>query len=344
MKVLFVTWAGGGNSTPVIGLATRLIGRGHDVRVVSPDDSRPRFAEISVPYDVMARAPRAVLQEIEHDQPGVVVVDFMMPSWLSQAEASGIPTVALVHTLYDRIAAGLLLAFTTLDAVNDERAELGLDAVGDAPALLDRMDRVLVTAYSELEGQPPPDGDKVRHVGAILEEPGPDAKWEPPAGPLVVASLGTTPGLDEHVVLPALFDAVADLSAHVLVNAGAHVDTTALRPPGNVTVTGYVRHAAVMPHADAVVTHAGLGVTLAALSHGHPMVAIPLGRDQPHNAERIAAVGAGIALDPGASAEEIRRAIASVLDDPSYRTAAQRFAAEYDPTASVALSELETFA
>jgi len=344
VKFLFVTWAGGGNSTPVIGLATRLIRRGHDVQVVSPDDSRPRFAEVSVPYDVMPRQPGAVLRAIERSGPDVVVVDFMMPSWLSQAEASGVPTVALVHTLYDRIAAGLLLAFTTLDAVNDERIDLGLDPVADASALLDRMDRALVTAYADLEGSPIPEGANVRHVGAILEEAGPDAGWEPPATPLVLVSLGTTPGLGDDAVLPRLFDAVTDLPVHVLVNAGTHVDTSAFEPPGNVTVTGYVRHAAVMPHVDAVVTHGGLGVTLAALSHGRPMVALPLGRDQPHNAARIDAVGAGIALDSSASADEIRDAITLVLDDASYRSRAQRFAAEYAPAASVALDELETVA
>jgi len=344
VKCLFVTWAGGGNSTPVIGLSTRLMGRGHDVSVVSPDDSRPRFAEVSVPYDVMPRGERAVIDVIEHHRPDVVVVDFMMPSWLSQAEAAGVPSVALVHTLYDRIAAGLLLAFTTLEAVNDERAALGLDPVADARALLERMTRVLVTAYVELEDPAPPDHAGLRHVGAILEEAGPDAGWEPPATPLVLVSLGTTPGLGDDAVLPRLFDAVTDLPVHVLVNAGAHVDTSAFQPPGNVTVTGYVRHAAVMPHVDAVVTHGGLGVTLAALSHGRPMVAVPLGRDQPHNAERIDAVGAGIALDASASADEIRRAISLVLDDPTYRAGAQRFAAEYDPTASVALAELEALA
>jgi len=341
VKVLFVTWAGGGNSTPVIGLATRLIGRGHDVQVVSPDDSTARFAEISVPYEVMAREPLAVRTAIDRAAPDVVIVDFMMPAWLSEAESSGVPVVALVHTLYDRIAAGLLTAFTTLEAINAGRRELGLDPLADAPDLLDRMDRVLVTSYAELEAEPAVDTPNVRYVGAILEEPATDAGWQPPGAPLVVASLGTTPGLDDHVVLPNLFEAVAPLPVHVLLNAGAHLDATTLSPPDNVTVARYIRHAAVMPHASAVVTHAGLGVTLAALSYGLPMVAIPLGRDQPATARRVEAVGAGVALPVGVSPADLRDAITSVLEDPTYRTSSQRFAADYDPTASVALRELE---
>ena len=347
MRLLFVTWAGGGNSTPVLGLATRLQRRGHDVRVVSPDDSTARFAAVEIDYGVLARGSHDVLAEIERVRPDVVVVDFMMPAWLCDAEASGVRSVALVHTLYDRMAAGLLTAFTTLEAINAGRQEVGLDALTTAPELLDRMDRVLVSSVRQLEDPSAEFGANVVHVGAILEELYDDETWSPPwtnDRPMVVVSLGTTPGLGDELVLARLFDAVANLPVNVLVNAGAHLDADALRPLGNVVVTGYVRHAAVMPHASVVVTHAGLGVTLAALCHGLPMVAIPLGRDQPHNAERIAAIGAGVALAPDATVDDLRRAIESVLDDSSFRAAARRFAGQYDPTASVALDELERVA
>ena len=344
MRFLFVTWAGGGNSTPVIGLATRLIQRGHDVKVVSPDDSGPRFAEIGVPYAVMPRAPRAVVDAIKQAQPDVVVVDFMMPEWLCEAEASGRPTVALVHTLYAQISVGILTAFTTLEAINAGRQELGLDSLVTAPEVLDRMARVLVTSYESLEDDAIAVGANTKYVGAILEEIGPDAGWSPPPThglPLVVASLGTTPGLDDHVVLANLLDAVASLPVHIVLNCGAHLDRSTLAPPDNVTLAGYIRHAAVLPHAAAVVTHAGLGVTLAALSYGLPMVSVPLGRDQPATARRVDAVGAGVVVPVDASPADLRDAIESVLGDSRYRAAAQRFAAEYDPTASVALRELE---
>ena len=347
MKFLFVTWAGGGNSTPVIGLATRLIQRGHHVRVVSPDDSGPRFAEVAVPYDVMPRAPRAVLDAIQQAQPDVVVVDFMMPAWLSEAEASGRPAVALVHTLYAQISAGILTAFTTLDAINAGRRELGLDSLVTAPDILDRMARVLVTSYESLEDPAIAIGTNTRYVGAILEQPATDEEWMPPAiggRPLVVASLGTTPGLGEDAVLPNLLDAAASMPVHVLVNCGAHLDRSSLAAIENVTLAGYIRHAAVMPHADAVVTHAGLGVTLAALSHGLPMVAVPLGRDQPATGRRVDAVGAGVVLPVAASPSELRDALESVLEEPQYRAAARRFVGEYDPTAAIAVHELESLA
>lgn len=63
-----------------------------------------------------------------------------------------------------------------------------------------------------------------------------------------------------------------------------------------------------------------------ALAHGVPLVCIPLVGDQPDNAARVVARGAGVRLTGQASAEQIRRAIAQVVREPRFRTSAQRFA------------------
>ena len=337
MKYLFVTWAGGGNSTPVLGLSTRLLQRGHRVTVVSPDDASPRFNAVGVEYEVLD----SVLAAIERHRPDAVIVDFMIPAWMTDAEASGVPWVALVHTLYDRVAVGILTAFTTLEQINEQRAQLALDSLADASELLDRASAVLVTAPRELDTEVPTNGT---HVGAILEEVGPDVGWRPPLGddPLVVVSLGTTQGLDDERVTGEVLDAVGNLPIRVLLNAPAHVDVSAFTLPANTAVQGYVRHAAVMPHAAAMVTHAGLGSISAALSFGRPLVCIPLGRDQHHNAERVAATGVGVALPTEAPASAVRAAVEQVLTDPSFANAAQRFVAGYDPTAQLAIDALES--
>jgi UDP:flavonoid glycosyltransferase YjiC (YdhE family) len=70
-------------------------------------------------------------------------------------------------------------------------------------------------------------------------------------------------------------------------------------------------------------------------------VCIPLGRDQHHNADRVAAVGAGVALPTDTSGSDIRSALERVLADPSFAVAAQPFATEYDPRASAAIDVLE---
>jgi len=54
-----------------------------------------------------------------------------------------------------------------------------------------------------------------------------------------------------------------------------------------------------------------------------PLVAIPLGNDQPGVAARIAARGAGIVITPSKlSATRLRAALQSVLQQQSYRSAA----------------------
>ena len=340
---LFVTWAGGGNATPVLGLATRLARRGHGVRVASPDDMGARFTAAGVEHEVIPRQEGAVLALIIREAPAVVVVDFMMPSWMNQATASGVGWVALVHTLYDRIGAGILTAFTTLDDLNEERRTLGLTPVGDPPAILDAAARVLVTAPARLDDAAllPPN---TTHVGAVLEEAGPDAGWRPPPGddPLIVVSPGTTPGLNEAPVVERILGAVSAQPVRVIVSVGAHLDPGAFAPPPNVTLGRYVRHGAVLPYASAMVTHAGLGSICAGLSHGLPLVCVPLDRDQPHNAERVVACGAGERVEREAGAQELWAAIERVLTVPRYRAAAETFAAEYDPEATGALAELES--
>jgi len=68
----------------------------------------------------------------------------------------------------------------------------------------------------------------------------------------------------------------------------------------------------------------GLGKALAL---GVPMVCIPLIGDQPDNAARVVARGAGIRLGRDASPERICGAIRRVLDEPRYRAGARRLAA-----------------
>jgi UDP:flavonoid glycosyltransferase YjiC (YdhE family) len=112
--------------------------------------------------------------------------------------------------------------------------------------------------------------------------------------------------------------------------------------PANATVSGYVRHAAVLPHAAAVVSHAGLSTVLASLAHGVPLVCVPLGREQPQNAAAVARVGAGVVVDPASSPDALRAAVAEVLASASMRDAARRLADEIASTRGRAADEVES--
>src|SRR6185312_17370469 len=77
--------------------------------------------------------------------------------------------------------------------------------------------------------------------------------------------------------------------------------------------------------ASAAVTHGGSGSVVGALAHGVPLVVLPLGADQPDNAERVRALGAGVVLDAAtASPARIAEAVRAVLEEPAYRAAAER--------------------
>jgi UDP:flavonoid glycosyltransferase YjiC (YdhE family) len=78
-----------------------------------------------------------------------------------------------------------------------------------------------------------------------------------------------------------------------------------------------------------MVCHGGSGTVTMGLAGGVPMAVLPLFADQPWNAERVDALGAGIDLGGGpAGIAGLREAVVRLTGDPSYRSSAQRIAAE----------------
>jgi UDP:flavonoid glycosyltransferase YjiC (YdhE family) len=132
---LFVTFDGGGNVPPVLGVVRRLARRGHSVRVLTEPCLRgaveaagarfvpfPRYFtredrthdligdwEPRTPIGALRRSLDRVVfgpaplvaaetyREIERESAEVVVADLMMPGALVAAEAAGVPRVVLFH-------------------------------------------------------------------------------------------------------------------------------------------------------------------------------------------------------------------------------------------------------
>ena len=126
----------------------------------------------------------------------------------------------------------------------------------------------------------------------------------------------------------AAIEQLAGVDARVLVTIGRDRDPAELGPlPAGIRVEQWVPQRDVMPHAAAMVCHGGFGTTRMGLSAGVPMVVIPSFADQPFNARRVAALGAGIALEGGPEAmSRLGDAVHVLLDDRTYREAAQRIA------------------
>jgi len=337
-RVLFVTWHGGGNVNPVVAIGQQLRQLGHDVHVVGTASLARRFAAADLAFTARAaptewdagRLVDDVTDACRELDPDVVVVDYMQPAALVATEALGRTTVALVHTLYGALlkdgTVGPMSMAASVRDVNELRRELGLAPIDRLGQLLDTVERVLVTVPASVDTDGPRPGN-VTYVGPVFEPAGRDEGWTPPSGdgPLIVVSLGTT-DMDEVPVLTNVLDALAHERARVFATVGDHADPGAIPTPANATVGRFVQHAAVLPHADLVISHGGIGTALAAVAHGLPVLFLPLGRDQPANAKAIAATGAARVLPPSATPGQIARAAEELLTDPSYREAARRVA------------------
>src|SRR5262249_45824271 len=118
--------------------------------------------------------------------------------------------------------------------------------------------------------------------------------------------------------------ALAALDVRALVTLGPALNPAEFTGPPNAILEPFVPHSAVLPQAAALVTQCGLGTLTKGLVCGVPLVCVPLVGDQPDNAARVVARGAGIQIAKEASPEQIAAAIERVLTIPQYRTAARR--------------------
>lgn len=150
--------------------------------------------------------------------------------------------------------------------------------------------------------------------------------FDAPERPRVCVTWGTTVGrVDPAKVLAGdVARAIADTGVEVVVAVdGSQVNALGELPVG-VRVAESVALHALLPRCDAVVGHGGAGTIMTGLVNGLPQVAIPLLPDHKFNSTRLAASGAGITVERDvASPERIAQAVSAVLDESSYREAAQ---------------------
>ena len=160
----------------------------------------------------------------------------------------------------------------------------------------------------------PPVTHRFRDPAAGASSKGLPDWWPGDTRPLVYVSFGSvTGGLPvAGSIYAAALAAAARLPARVLLTVGRELDLDALGPaPANVHLERWVPQAEVFGQASVVVCHGGSGTTLGALAAGLPLVIVPLFADQPENARRVDAVGAGIAVPPTPRPRPSRSAPAS---------------------------------
>ncbi|MEV6931913.1 glycosyltransferase [Dactylosporangium sp. NPDC051485] len=351
MRVLFSAVPIYGHMLPLLPLAEAVVAAGDEAAVLAPAS----MAQLAggVPTIVGGPEPQELLAENDRRTGGADLadtrdifpvaslfagarVDLTYDAALEQAKAFG-PDV-IVAEEYDAVGP-MVAAALRLPLV---RHAIGLPV--SPPALRPAMRELLAPRYAGrglaparrvalVDPWPPalqypqwtPAADRLPIRPRAYAGPLPVEPPLPPPGPAprVLVTLGTV--LLDPALLEALVDAVATLS---------DVDVLAVVPPGlpvppddgraNVRFAGFVPMARLLDTGvSAVVAAGGAGTVLAALGRGIPMVLWPKGAEKPMNAERVAAAGAGIAVDaPGGAAEAVRK----VLTDASYRAGADRIA------------------
>lgn len=156
--------------------------------------------------------------------------------------------------------------------------------------------------------------------------------WRPPrpGAPTVYATLGTVFNTESGDLLARLVAGLRELPVGLVVTVGPAIEPAELGPqPAHVRVERHVALATVLPHCALVVCHGGSGTLMGALAQGLPSLIVPLGADQPANAERCATLGVADVLDAmRVTPELVRDRAAALLASRAHRRGAQRLREE----------------
>jgi MGT family glycosyltransferase len=131
-------------------------------------------------------------------------------------------------------------------------------------------------------------------------------------------------------VFRLIAEACKNLDLQLVISLGGRLDPSCLADlPGNPLVARYVPQLELLKLAKIVITHGGPNTVFEALMEGKPMVAIPLAHDQPAVAARLARLKIAEVLPVmRLSARRIRTAVTKLLNEPSYRDAAEEMRAK----------------
>ena len=164
--------------------------------------------------------------------------------------------------------------------------------------------------------------DSYRFIGPSVGARADRGRWEPPHGdtPVLLISLGTAFN-NRPEFFASCVAAFGDTPWQVVMAVGDHIDPAVLGSiPANIEVAPDVPQLAVLRHATAFVSHAGMGSTMEALYHQVPLIAVPQVREQAVNARRLEELGLGRRLPSSTpTAHQLRAAVDQVATDPVIR-------------------------
>jgi UDP:flavonoid glycosyltransferase YjiC (YdhE family) len=314
-----VVLAAGGFPPDVMGLRTADIGTGFSlprsaIRVAlrHPGLARAEMrgtAGHAMVGELFGRANLALIEPLEalasREQPDLIVFEPLAEAGAVVAGRLSIPAALQENTLWP--AADLFKAVTTSSALSSF----------DVP----NPELTIAITPASLRGEPPAGAISMRPVPFSGGGSVPDWLLTPGEKPRVLVSRSTLNGPNDGDPMPAVIAAAASVDAEFVLVRPAKTNGLG----GNVRAVGRIPLDRALPHAAAFIHHSGAGSVLGGLAAGVPQLTTPGAGDRRHNAELLAARGAGLAVDAKAiTAADLTR----LLTDPGLRNAAREVAEE----------------
>ena len=283
------------------------------------------FEEVVMP---LARSMRPCVEEAIADfRPDVMVVDHHALAGAIAARkacipwATSSPSGQMFTRIFDRFVKLASWQGTHYDAVQRESGLEPVSSPDTSPQLV-----LLYTTPAFVGSEYPP---SFRFVGAAIEGrvDTTEFPWEQlRVGRRILVSLGSIVADRGERFFAALQDALRDADLQVIVSAPAELLP---EPPANFLVRDWLPLLDLLPKVDAVITHGGSTVN-EALAFGVPMVVVPMTNDQFIYARRVTETGVGVRVRfRRVSAEELRDAVLTVIETPSFGEAARGIQASY---------------
>jgi UDP:flavonoid glycosyltransferase YjiC (YdhE family) len=147
--------------------------------------------------------------------------------------------------------------------------------------------------------------------------------------PVVHVTQGTVANFDYGQAIAPTLRALADDDVLVVVTTGNRPLDTLPPLPANARAATYLPYDELLPRTSVYVTNGGYGGVQYALRYGVPIVATGGNEDKPEVGARVAWSGVGRRIrSDHPSPRALRRDILGVLNQPRFREASRRVAAE----------------
>ncbi|WP_371483352.1 glycosyltransferase [Kitasatospora sp. NBC_00315] len=298
------------------------------------DRSYPYTGKVLVEFASAAMLPD-VLRTAESWRPDLIVRDAVEFSGCVVGEALGIPHATGRDNRFLSPEIWRAEAGAELDAL---RAAVGLPPDPGCAMLYRRLGLVSMppSFVSAVGPDAAPDAREFNvHVSPTMRFVQPRVTCDPAPAlpdhlvngdrPLVFVSLGTI--IRDDDLLDRIGATARTLGVNILIAVGPQSEG-ANTPRPQVTFMARVPVEEALRRSAVVITTGASGLTVMALSLGKPVLTVPLAADQPINALRCEALGAGVRVSPQAPTAEFAEALGRLLHDPAAAAAARAIEAE----------------